>query len=141
MNKKIIVTLILLVAACATAFAEIPDWPTQNTIPVNANWGFKEVATPTITIDIADDVDLADYLPYGTIGFEIRAATGNFVIGHPDNVNASATAADRVGRLIVEGTTYTWSGIAGTFNGRIKALADSSVLVIDAVWGQYERPE
>ena len=142
MNKKNIVTLILLVVTCAIALAEIPAWPTQNAIPIDANWGFKKVATSTLEINAADDVDLIDYLPYGTIGFEIRSASGSFVIGHPDNVVASSTPASRVGRLIAEGTSYTWTGIAGgTFNGRIKALADNSILVIDAVWGQYERTE
>lgn len=137
MHRKFYLPTILLVfALIQTAFAVQPNWPTQNGEPLECNFGFKAVATPTITLDAADTINLADYLPAECLGFELRAASGTFIIGHPDNV---ASGTDRIGRLIPQGLSYTWTGLAGTFNGSIKCDADNTVIVIDAAWGQYEQ--
>jgi hypothetical protein len=135
--KKFTMPAVLLMLSIAlVALAERPNWPTQNSVPVNCNFGFKAVATPTLTLDAADTIDLSDFLPAETIGFELRAASGSFIIGHPDNV---ASGTSRVGRLVSEGQVYSWSGLAGTFNGSIKCDADNTVVSIDAAWGQYEQ--
>lgn len=133
--KKFIIPLILFVFSCAMAFADQPELPTQNGYPVVINFGFKDVATPTITINNAK-VDLADYLPAGTIGFELRCASGSFVIGHPDDI---ATGTNRVGRLVSAGESYTWNGNANSFVGSVLGTASTTVIVLDAVWGQYEQ--
>lgn len=137
MHRKFYLPTILLVfAMIQTAFAVQPNWPTQNGEPLECNFGFKAVATPTITLDAADTINLADYLPSECLGFELRAASGSFIIGHPDNI---ASGTDRIGRLIPQGLTYTWTGLAGSFNGSIVCDADSTVVIIDAAWGQYEQ--
>lgn len=133
--KKFILPLVLFILSCAISFADQPDWPTLNGNPIECNFGFKKVATPTITLDASETLVLSDYLPASCLGFELRAASGSFIIGHPDNV---ASGTDRVGRIVPQGGTYSWSGLAGTFNGSIKCDADSTVVVIDAAWGQYE---
>jgi len=133
--KKFILPLVLFILSCAIAFAQQPTWPTLNGNPIECNFGFKKVATPTITLDASETLVLSDYLPASCLGFELRAASGSFIIGHPDNV---ASGTDRVGRIVPQGGTYSWSGLAGTFNGSIKCDADSTVVVIDAAWGQYE---
>jgi hypothetical protein len=135
MKRHYIVALVLALASVVIAFADQPNLPTQNGYPVVINFGFKDVATPTITINNAI-VDLADYLPAGTIGFELRCASGSFVIGHPDNI---ATGTSRVGRLISAGESYTWNGNANSFIGSVLGTASSTIIVFDAVWGQYER--
>ena len=134
--KKFILPLVLFILSCAISFADQPDWPTLNGNPIECNFGFKKVATPTITLDASETLVLSDYLPASCLGFELRAASGSFIIGHPDNV---ASGTDRVGRIVTQGGTYSWSGLAGTFNGSIKCDADSTVVVIDAAWGQYEK--
>lgn len=134
--KKFILPIILFVLSCAISFAEQPTWPTQNGEPINCNFGFKKVATPTITIDDVTAVSVSGCLPAGTIGFELRCASGSFVIGHPDNI---ATGTSRVGRLISAGESYTWNGNANSFIGSVLGTASSTVIVFDAVWGQYER--
>ena len=118
-----------------SAFAVQPDWPTLNGEPIECNFGFKEVATPTITLDASETLVLSDYLPASCLGFELRAASGSFIIGHPDNV---ASGTDRVGRIVPQGGTYSWSGLAGSFNGVIICDSDNTVIKIDAAWGQYE---
>lgn len=133
--KKFILPLVLFILSCAISFADQPDWPTLNGNPIECNFGFKKVATPTITLDASETLVLSDYLPASCLGFELRAASGSFIIGHPDNV---ASGTGRVGRIVPQGGTYSWSGLAGTFNGSIKCDADSTVVVIDAAWGQYE---
>ena len=133
--KKFILPLVLFILSCAISFADQPDWPTLNGNPIECNFGFKKVATPTITLDASETLVLSDYLPASCLGFELRAASGSFIIGYPDNV---ASGTDRVGRIVPQGGTYSWSGLAGTFNGSIKCDADSTVVVIDAAWGQYE---
>jgi hypothetical protein len=133
--KKLFLSIAILCFISSVAMAERPTWPTQNGNPVECNFGFKEVATPTITLNATDTIDLADYLPAECIGFELRAASGSFIIGHPDNV---ASGTSRIGRLVAAGQVYSWSGLAGTFNGSIKCDADGTVVVIDAAWGQYE---
>jgi hypothetical protein len=116
--------------------AEQPHWPTQSGNPIQCNFGFKKVATPTITIDDVTPVNLVDYLPDGTIGFELRAASGSFVIGHHENI---ATGSSRVGRLVVEDEPpYIWSGNAGTFVGAVLGTATSTVIVLDGAWGFSE---
>jgi len=134
--KKFILPIILFVLSCAISFAEQPTWPTQNGEPVNCNFGFKEIATPTITIDDVTAVSVSSYLPAETIGFELRAASGSFIIGHADNI---ATGTSRIGRLVSEGESYTWNGLAGTFNGVIIGTATSTKVTFDAAWGQYEQ--
>jgi hypothetical protein len=134
MKKHFFLALALAFTSVIIAFADQPNLPTQNGYPVVINFGFKDVATPTITINNAI-VDLADYLPAGTIGFELRCASGSFVIGHPDNI---ATGTSRIGRLISEGETFTWNGLAGTFNGVIISNTGTATVVIDGAWGQYE---
>ena len=51
------------VAITMTVYAELPAWPTQNATPVSCNFGYKEVATPTITLTDSTAVSLDDYLP------------------------------------------------------------------------------
>lgn len=136
MKRHYLIALILSVVSVVIAFADQPTLPTQNGYPVVINFGFKEVATPTFTINDVTAVDLADYLPAGTIGFELRAASGSFIIGHSENI---ATGTGRIGRLVSEGETYTWNGLAGTFAGAIIGTAASTKVVIDGAWGQYEK--
>lgn len=134
--KKYSFLAALYIFVCAfAAFAEQPDWPTLNGNPIECNFGFKEVATPTITLDASETLVLSDYLPASCLGFELRAASGSFIIGHPDNV---ASGTDRVGRIVPQGGTYSWSGLAGSFNGVIICDSDNTVIKIDAAWGQYE---
>jgi hypothetical protein len=138
--SRFYLVIILLVLSVTVAFSQSytrsnyqPHWVTQNQIPLECNFGFKYIATPTITITGTASVDLSDYLPEGVLGFELRAKTGAFVIGHPDNV---AVGANRVGRLVSEGTTISWSALAGEFNGTILASDETSaVVVIDGAWG------
>ena len=137
MKPHFILTAILILVGVVTAFAENPDWPTNNTVPIQCNFGFKDVATPTIVIDAITAIDPNDYLPTGTIGFELRAASGSFVIGHANNI-ATGTAVQRVGRLVSEGQSYVWSGLAGTFNGAIIGTTASVTLKIDGAWGWWE---
>ena len=136
MKRHYLVALILAIVSVVVAFADQPTLPTQNGYPIVVNFGFKEVATPTITVDDVTAVDLADYLPSETIGFELHAASGSFIIGHADNI---ATGTNRIGRLVSEGETYTWNGLAGTFVGSIIGTATSTKVVIDGAWGQYEK--
>lgn len=133
--KKFFLVIILLLLSVAIAFAEQPNLPTLNGVPVQCNFGFKSIATPTIVINAITKTDLNDYLPAGTIGFEVRAASGSFVIAHEDNI---ATGTSRVGRLVSEGQSYSWSGLAGTFNGAILGTAASATIVIDGAWGWWE---
>ena len=133
--KKYFITLILLILSCACAFAERPNWPTENNYPVQCNFGYKKVATPTITINDVTQVDLNNYLPAETLGFELRAASGSFIINHTDSI---ATGTSRVGRLVTAGETFVWNGLAGSFNGVILGTATSTVIVIDGAWGNYE---
>lgn len=141
MKKHFVIAIIMAIASVAVAFAQAPvpgypNLPTQNKIPVLANFGFKVIATPTVTIHNAP-VDFDDYLPAGTIGFEVRCASGSFVVGHPDNI---ATGTNRIGRLISAGESYTWNGFAGQiFNGAMLGTASNTVIVFDAVWGHYEQ--
>lgn len=136
MNRKFIIPLVLFFICLAlAATAERPYWPTQNSIPLETNFGFKDVATPTINITDSTLVELDDYLPAGTIGFELRAKNNAFVVGHSDDI---ATGTNRVGRIVLEGTTYSWNGLGGTFNGVIVADVTSATVVIDAAWGDYE---
>lgn len=114
------------------AHAAQPEWPTQAGRPIQCNFGFKSIATPTITLDDVTPVNLANNLPAGTLGFEIRAKTGAFVIAHPDNI---ATGTDRVGRLVEEGSSFVWNGLAGNFVGAVIADSGSCELVIDGAWG------
>lgn len=135
--KKFFLVIILLLISVAMAFAQVeqPDWPTINTVPVQCNFGFKSIATPTIIIDATTKIDLNDYLPVGTLGFEVRAASGSFVIAHENNVD---TGTNRVGRLVSEGQSYSWNGLAGTFNGSILGTAATTTVVIDGAWGWWE---
>lgn len=137
--KKFILPLVLFILSCTIAFAEQPNLPTLNGVPVQCNFGFKSItaggATPTIIIDAITKIDLNDYLPAGTIGFEVRAASGSFVIAHEDDI---ATGTARVGRLVSEGQSYSWNGLAGTFNGAILGTAASTTIVIDGAWGWWE---
>lgn len=127
---------LFLIFLAAIAYSANPDWPTQNGEPVQCNFGFKSVATTTVTLDDVDAVALSTFLPAGTIGFELRAKTGGFVIGHADNI---ATGTSRVGRLIAEGETFTWNGLAGTFNGVIIANDTAATVIVDGAWGWYEQ--
>jgi hypothetical protein len=134
--KRAFFVFILLMLPIAMVCADQPDWPTLNGIPLNCNFGYKKVATPSIALDSSDTIVLSDYLPTGTIGFELRAASGSFIIGHPDNI---ASGTNRLGRIVPQGSTYSWSGLSGTFVGAIICDADSTVVKIDAAWGQYEK--
>jgi len=134
--KKFILPLVLFILSCAIAFAEQPHWPTQNGEPLQCNFGFKRVATPTINLDSDDTIIVSDYLPSGTNGFELRAASGSFIINHPDNI---ATGAARIGRLVSQGESFIWNGLAGTFTGVIQTDNASTVIRIDGAWGQYEK--
>ena len=133
--KKFILPLVLFILSCAIAFAEQPHLPTQNGEPILCNFGFKSVATPTINLDSDDTIIVSDYLPSGTNGFELRAASGSFIINHPDSI---ATGTARIGRLVSQGESFTWNGLAGTFTGVIQTDNASTVIRIDGAWGQYE---
>ena len=133
--KRYYLTLFLVFVSLTIAFAERPTWPTLNAIPVQCNFGYKEVATPSFDINEVTAVALSSYLPAETIGFEIRAKVGAIIIGHADNI---ATGTDRIGRLISEGESFTWNGLAGTFDGVIISNTGTATVVIDGAWGQYE---
>jgi len=134
MKKNLYFSLLLFLLSIAIVAysANYPEWPTQQGQPIQCNFGFKSIATPTITLDDATPINLVNNLPAGTLGFEIRAASGAFVIAHPDNI---ATGTDRVGRLVEEGSSYVWNGLAGTFTGAVVANSGSCELVIDGAWG------
>ncbi len=134
MKKSSYITLVLALMSIAIVVysATYPEWPTQQGQPIQCNFGFKKVATPTLSLDDETPVNLADYLPAGTLGFEVRAASGSFVIAHENNV---ATGTNRVGRLVSEGQSYSWNGLAGTFNGSILGTAATTTVVIDGAWG------
>lgn len=108
-----------------------PEWPTQAGRPIQCNFGFMHVATPTFVIDSVTPVDLSEYLPANTIGFELRAASGSFIIGHADSISA----VPRIGRIISEGESYIWNGLAGRFTGAIVAYTANCSVVIDGAWG------
>lgn len=134
--KQFYTGLFLLIFSFAiAAFSVQPALPTINGEPVIINFGYKSVATPTITLDDATPLDLDDYLPVGTIGFELRAKTGAFVIGHEDNI---ATGTNRIGRLVSEGESFTWNGLAGSFKGQIIANDTSATVIVDGAWGWWE---
>ena len=124
----LIATLFFLNSAVQAAQ---PEWPTQAGRPIQCNFGFMAVATPTFVIDNVTPVDLSDYLPENTLGFEIRAASGSFIIGHADSISASP----RIGRIISEGESYIWNGLAGSFTGAIVAYTANCSVVIDGAWG------
>ena len=109
-----------------------PNFPTQVGVPVQCNFGFKHVVTPVITLNDTTPVDLANYIPNNTLGFELRAKSGAFVIAHPENI---ANGYHRVGRLVEEGETFTWNGLAGKFTGAVLADSGTCELVIDGAWG------
>lgn len=98
------------------------------------NFGFIPVATPTVTLDDVTAVNVADYLPDGCNGFELRCSSGAFVIAHGDNI---ATGTGRIGRLVSAGESYTWTGIAGAFNGKMISNSGSTEVVFDGAWGYY----
>lgn len=125
-----VIAALFFLAVTAHAY-NYPQWPTQQGTPIQANFGFKEIATPTFDIGSVIPTDLADYLPENTLGFEIRAASGSFILGHPDNISVSP----RVGRIISEGETYIWNGLGGNFTGSIIAYTATCSVVIDGAWG------
>jgi hypothetical protein len=127
---------LLFVAAPSFGQAGIPHWPTQNGYPVNANFGYKYIATPTLNINADEVFDLNACLPVNTIGFELRAASGSFLIGHGSNL---ATGSSRIGRRVAEGQSIQWSGLAGDWNGGIVGEATATIVIIDGVWGFYEK--
>ena len=132
----LVMLTILFVGTTYMVFAERPTLPTVNGVPVEINFGFKSVssvATPTFDVG-ATPITLNARLPMDTQGFELRAKTGDFVVGHADDI---ATGTDRVGRLVLEGETYTWNGLAGTFNGVILSNSGTATVVIDAAWGDW----
>lgn len=135
LKKFVLPAILFILLAVLAAYAEQPNWPTLNGEPIQCNFGFKSIATPTIIINAVTKTNLNNYLPAGTLGFEVRAASGSFVIAHADNV---ATGTSRVGRLVSEGQSYSWSGLAGTFNGSILGTAASTTIVIDGAWGWWE---
>jgi hypothetical protein len=122
---------LFFIVAAANA-AQYPEWPSQNGQPIQCNFGYKKIATPTITLDNITPVDLADYLPEGTLGFELRAVTGSFIINHPENI---ATGTNRLGHLVEEGGSFVWNGLAGSFVGAVIASDSSCILAIDGAWG------
>lgn len=137
MYKKFVAPLVLLALSIGlVSFGDNPQWPTQNGEPVQCNFGFKAVATDTLVLDDVTPVNVAEFLPTGTIGFELRAKSGGFVIGHADNI---ATGTDRVGRLIAEGETFIWNGLAGNFQGVIIANDTAATVIVDGAWGWYEQ--
>jgi len=128
----------LLLTCFSPIFAENPRYPTNNGYPVKCNFGFKYVATPTFALDDVTPVDINDYLPAGTIGFEIRASSGGFVTAHEDNI---ATGSNRIGRLTSDGESLIWNGLAGTFNGVILADDTSCDIIIDGAWGEWSNDD
>jgi len=130
-------TALLIILSAAISFAAQPSWPTLNGNPIQCNFGFKAVATDTVTLDDVTPIDVQSFLPAGAIGFELRAKSGAFVIAHKSNI---ATGTDRVGRLVSAGDTYIWQGLAGTFNGSVISNSGAAVVVVDGAWGWYERP-
>lgn len=114
-----------------TVHAAQPEWPTQVGQPIQCNFGFMAVATPTFDIGNAVPTNLSAYLPENTLGFEIRAASGSFIIGHADSISATP----RVGRIVSEGESYIWNGLAGNFTGAVIAYSATCSVVIDGAWG------
>ena len=138
-NRHFFLTAILMAICFFTvAFTAIPEFPTQNSRPIACNFGFKVVATPTIDLVETDVIDLKDYLPSGTLGFELRAKSGDFVIGEKNSI---ASGTDRIGRLVSEGESYIWNNNAGTFLGSIIMNSGTGTVVIDAAWGHFEYEE
>jgi len=136
-KNKYFFSALILILSVAIAFAAQPNWPTLNSSPIQCNFGFKSVATDTITLDDIAPVAVSAFLPVNALGFELRAKSGDFVIAHSDNI---ATGTDRVGRLVSEGETYLWQGLAGEFNGSIISNSGAATVVVDGAWGWYERP-
>lgn len=145
MNKKQLpITVALIIASiCSLAFGVqyIPDLPEQAGSPVLCNRGFLTIATPTYTLDDVTPVNIQYFLSSAksenllsakVTGFEIRAASGSFVVCDSTNI---ATGTDRIGRLVSEDDSYTWNGLAGTFEGKIVANDTSCDIVFDGVWG------
>lgn len=131
---------ILLALSIITSFlpvleADRPELPTVNGIPVQINFGFRKVATPSFDVNAVTAVDIDDYLPAGIIGFELRVATGAIVIGHADNIATGTTS--RIGRLLTADQSYTWSGLSGSFKGVILSNSGTSTVVIDGAWGDW----
>ena len=50
-----------------------------------------------------------------------------------------ATGTARIGRLVSQGESFIWNGLAGTFTGVIQTDNASTVIRIDGAWGQYEK--
>lgn len=144
MSKKNYLMMALIAASFATLAFGVeynPDMPVQQGVPVQCNRGLLTIATPTATLDDVTPVDINHYLSSAksenllsakVTGFEIRAASGAFVVS--DSVNI-ATGTNRIGRLVAEGESYTWNGLAGTFEGQIIANDTSADIVFDQVWG------
>lgn len=134
-NYMIIFLSAVFILTSFLVYAERPVLPTVNGVPVQVNFGFTAVATPSFEINAESVTEIGDMLPTGTMGFELRAASGSFLIGHPDNL---ATGSSRVGRLVPQGQTYLWTGLSGTFNGGVVAESTgSATLVIDSAWGDW----
>ena len=140
-NKQIsffLIAIAVLLCMVGSVFAENPRLPTNNAIPVFCNFGLKVVATPTITLDDVTPIDLNDILPAGTLGFELRAKSGDFVI---NNEQMLATGTDRIGRLVSEGETYIWNNNAGTFHGSIIANDAAATVIVDGAWGEWSNDD
>lgn len=132
-----LITLIILAAfvAALPAFAARPTFPTQNGVPVQANFGCIEISTPTISLtDVASVApDLSDYLPSGTQGFWAHTE-GVVILADEDNIATSGASTGYIGYKIASGSTFKWEGLAGTFNGKIIADSTSATFTLDIAW-------
>lgn len=151
LKTMILIWSMLLVASLASAQLTIVDNTTATptsviknyspiTMAVNlidailetgTNSGYvDDIATPTFTIDSDDTVVLSAYLPSNINGFELRCASGSFIIGG----NTIATSPTRIGRLISSGESFQWNGSYGVPSVYLKTTQDSSLVIIDGAW-------
>jgi hypothetical protein len=143
--RRFIVVVILFAAMIAafpiSAHAQKPAWPTQNSHPIEANFGCLEMATTTRNIGIlggtiASATDLGDYLPSGCVGFEGRVTSGSMILGHATNL-ATGSFSARQGKVYASGSTILWTGVGAnaTFTGKLLAIDGATAsLTIDLAW-------
>jgi len=141
MRRSNLIAALLIVAICLPAFAVKPTWPTQNSIPIEANFGCLPLATTTKSIavlpgGIASATNLGDYLPAGCTGFEGRVIYGDVVLGHANNLATGAFNV-RQGKLYASGSTILWTAVGAnaTFTGKLLSNDTTEAsITIDIAW-------
>jgi|GEM_PF-3223030 len=140
MRRSIIALLAAVFAAFSfTAFAERPDLPSQNGVPVLCNFGVKSIATPTIVLTPGVKYDIGAHVPAGTIDFTFDVWDADILIGHEDNL---ATAVVKwTGTKIASGTQNVKWGSAGGGTVRLWAIPNgsaSATVILGNACGQWE---